>query len=142
MKIKFKKLNPNASVPTKAHEHDAGFDLTCVSKGLEGKSFVYGTGLAIQIPEGHVGLVFPRSSISKKDLILSNSVGVIDCGYIGEIMFKFKRTLVGDSLANIYEIGDRIGQLIIMPIPSIEFEEVSELEQTERGQGGYGSTGM
>ena len=113
-----------------------------MSKGLEGKSFVYGTGLAIQIPEGHVGLVFPRSSISKKDLILSNSVGVIDCGYTGEIMFKFKRTLVGDSLANIYEIGDRIGQIIIIPIPRIEFEEVSELEQTERGQGGYGSTGM
>jgi dUTP pyrophosphatase len=142
MKIKFKKLNPNASIPTKAHEHDAGFDLTCVSGTLEYPNIVYGTGLAIQIPEGHVGLVFPRSSISKKDLILSNSVGVIDCGYTGEIMFKFKRTLVGDSLANIYEIGDRIGHLVIMPIPKIEFEEVLELEQTERGQGGYGSTGM
>jgi dUTP pyrophosphatase len=141
MKIKFKKINQHASVPTKAHEHDAGFDLTCVHRWYEGSNIVYGTGLAIQIPEGHVGLLFPRSSISKQDLILSNSVGVIDCGYIGEIMFKFKRTFVGDSLLNIYEVGDRIGQLIILPIPSIEFEEVSELEQTERGQGGYGSTG-
>jgi dUTP pyrophosphatase len=95
--------------------------------------------LAFEIPEGYVGLVFPRSSICKQDLILSNCVGVIDSGYRGEVMLKFKTT---ENFARLYEVGDRIGQIIIMPYPQITLNEVEELSETERGNGGYGSTGI
>lgn len=137
MKVKIKKLHPDAVAPQYAHETDAGLDLTAtyVYKDKEG-NFVYNTGLAFEIPEGYVGLLFPRSSNAKKDLLLSNSVGVIDSGYRGEVTFKFKP--IGH---NIYNIGDRIGQMIILPYPKIEFEEVDELSESERGAGGYGSTG-
>ena len=140
MKVKIKKLNENAVIPSYLKNGDAGMDLTAVSKGydIECDTFNYGTGLAIEIPFGYVGLLFPRSSISKKDLSLSNAVGVIDSGYRGEIIFKF--TEIGDSL-KYYALGDRIGQLIILPYPQIQFQEVDELSETERGIGGYGSTG-
>ena len=108
---------------------------------------VYGTGLAFEIPLGFVGYIFPRSSNAKKDLILSNSVGVIDSGYRGEVMFKFKPSdyfaINRDNVYEdgpIYSIGDRVGQLIIMPIPKIEFIEVDELSRTDRGIEGFGST--
>ncbi len=136
MKVKIKKLNPNAVVPTYAKGGDAGLDLVATSMNFDGTQITYGTGLAIEIPEGFVGLVFPRSSIRKTDLILSNSVGVIDSGYRGEIQATFKRTGL-----NKYEIGDRGAQIIIMPHPTIEFLEVDELTNTERGEGGFGSTG-
>ena len=149
MKVKIKKLDPNAVIPTKAHASDAGLDLTAVSKKVSSDTdFIeYGTGLAIEIPEGHAGFLFPRSSISKKDLSLANSVGVVDVGFLGEVRFRFKRTLANvyyegwTAGTDSYDIGDRIGQLIILPIPSIEFEEVEELEETERGDGGFGSSG-
>lgn len=147
MKVKVKKLHPDAVIPTYAKEGDAGMDLTAISlERDEYSNFVYGTGLAVEIPKGYVGLVFPRSSISKKHQLLSNSVGVIDSGYRGEIMFKFKNALDNRvqrfiDVFKSYSIGDRIGQLIIMPYPQIEFEEVSELSESERGEGGYGSTG-
>jgi dUTP pyrophosphatase len=99
----------------------------------------YGTDIALEIPEGFVGLVFPRSSIRKYELILSNSVGVIDSGYRGEIQATFKKENGLDSLA--YKVGDRICQIMIIPHPIIEFEEVNELNNTDRGQGGFGSTG-
>ena len=113
---------------------------------------MYGSGVAMEIPKGYVGLVFPRSSISKKDLILSNSVGVIDSGYRGEILFKFKtcQQVRTDGviaapltvpLVYCYDIEERIGQIIIMPYPEIEFVEVDELEDSDRGDGGYGSSG-
>ena len=150
MEIKIKKLRKDAVMPRKAHATDAGFDLTAVSRVFDCEGNVtYGTGLAFDIPEGYVGLVFPRSSNAKKDLILSNSVGVIDSGYRGEISLKFKPSSViekpdlayiPESIAK-YEIGDRIGQIIIMPYPEIEFVEVDELGESERGTGGYGSTG-
>lgn len=149
MKIRFKKLSSEALIPTKAHPTDAGFDLTATSfKRDSYGSYVYGTGIAVEIPEGYVGLVFPRSSIAKKDMILTNCVGVIDSGYRGEIMAKFKpadrfMTSVkhNDNRISYYETGDRIAQLIIMPYPEIEFEEADELSDSERGTGGYGSTG-
>lgn len=150
MKIRFKKLSPNAVIPTKAHPTDAGFDLTATSikSDIHG-ALVYGTGIAVEIPDGYVGLVFPRSSIAKKDMILTNSVGVIDSGYRGEIMAKFKPvdrfpTSVKhyDSRISYYATGDRIAQLIIMPYPEIEFEEADELSDSDRGTGGYGSTGI
>lgn len=148
MEIKFKKLVPEAVAPTKAHETDAGFDITAVSCNYdEFGNVVYGTGIAVEIPTNFVGLIFPRSSNAKKDLILSNSVGVIDSGYRGEILFKFKR-LRGNHQNSYsylneakYMIGDRIGQLIIMPLPEVYFVETEELSDSDRGTGGYGSTG-
>lgn len=147
MKVRFKKLNPDAVVPTKAHATDAAFDLTATTRSLDDYgNVVYGTGIAVEIPHGYVGLVFPRSSVAKKRLILSNGVGVIDSDYRGEIMLKFKPTLATaeknlGTYDFIYHPYERIGQLMIVPYPDIEFEEVEELTQTERGDGGYGSTG-
>ena len=97
----------------------------------------YKTGLAVEIPFWHVGLLFPRSSIYKTGQTLTNCVGVIDAGYRGEIMMKFTLS----PYAQEYDIGDRIGQLIIMPYPRIDFIEADELTPTERGVTGYGSTG-
>jgi dUTP pyrophosphatase len=139
MKIKIKKLHKDAVIPQYAKPGDAGMDITAISKCYdEWDNVVYGTGLAFEIPEGYVGLLFPRSSNSKQDLILSNSIGVLDSGYRGEVLFKFK--MINDMF-RAYEIGDRIGQIIILPYPKIEFEEVEELSDTERGEGGWGHTG-
>lgn len=148
MKIKIKKLLENSIIPKYAKEGDAGMDLTATSKQYDEFGNVsYGTGLAFEIPEGYVGLLFPRSSICKQDLILSNSVGVIDSGYRGEVSLKFK--FIDDyyngkndiSHYRSYNIGDKIGQILIVPYPKIEFEEVLELTTTDRGLEGYGSTG-
>jgi dUTP pyrophosphatase len=173
MEIKIKKLHPDAVIPSYSKLGDAGQDLVCVSRHFdEDGNVVYGTGLAFEIPEGFVGLLFPRSSNAKKDLTLSNSVGVLDSSYRGEVSFKFKPAafFADDAWAepgtvgnvsetfdytvlpkgynqddsygfSLYEIGDRIGQIIIMPYPQVTFEEVSELSSTERGEGGFGSTG-
>lgn len=137
MKVKFKKLKSNAVIPAKAHPSDAGFDLTATSVEDNGDVVVYGTGLAMEIPAGHVGLVFPRSSVSKKGLTLTNGVGVVDSGYRGEILAKFRKSGDGGR----YEVGDRIAQLVIIPYPAIEFEETEELTSSDRGQGGFGSSG-
>lgn len=143
MVVKIKKLVENAVIPKYSKPGDAGLDLTAVSVSFEKNYVSYKTGLAVEIPEGFVGLLFPRSSNSKMDLILTNSVGVIDSGYRGEIELRYK--LVGNgvtpSIVGTYNIGDRVGQLIIIPYPNIEFEEVTELSTTERNTGGYGSTG-
>lgn len=161
MKVKVKKLNPAAVIPAKAHPTDAGFDLVATSRDIdEFGNVVYGTGLAVEIPEGHVGLAFPRSSVSKYGLAMANSTGVIDAHFRGEMKFKFKPTLC--ALENIdeegnneilvggfhdaeevlpYAVGDRIAQLVIMPIPAVEMVEADTLSTTDRGEGGYGSTG-
>lgn len=142
MKVLFKKLNKQAVTPSYAKDGDAGLDITAISRDIvitEDYEYIeYGTGLAFEIPVGYVGLLFPRSSISKKDILLSNAVGVIDSGYRGEVSFRFKR-LAWDS--TIYNVGDKIGQLIILPYPQIQLEQAKELSETERGEGGYGSTG-
>lgn len=141
MKVKIKKLDPKAVLPLYSKRGDAAMDLTAISlTKVDRDTFgylEYGTGLAVEIPEGYVGLLFPRSSISNSGLILSNSVGVIDSGYRGEVKLRFKHIL--DTAA--YKVGDRIGQIIILPYPQIEFEEVDELSSTDRGEGGFGSTG-
>lgn len=140
MKVKIKKLVPEAAIPSYAKPGDAGLDLVATYIKVEDHNtygyFEYGTGLAVEIPDGYVGLVFPRSSISKTGMLLTNSVGVIDSGYRGEIKFRFKYI----SGTKSYEVGDKIGQLIILPYPTIEFEEVDELSESERGDGGFGST--
>lgn len=137
MEVKIKKLHPEAVIPKYALDGDAGLDLTNIGYIIEDTMITYSTGLAIEIPKGYVGLIFPRSSICKKDLMLTNSVGVLDSNYRGEITFKFRK---GDN-TNYYYYGDRIGQLIIMPYPKIEFKEVEELSDSNRGTGSYGSTG-
>lgn len=137
MRVRIKKINPNATVPKYAHFGDAAMDLVCVRRWEDDHgNLCYGTGLAMEIPSGHVGLLFPRSSISKMDLRLCNSVGVIDSGYRGEIIVKFDRQ--GEDW---YNLGTRIAQLLIIPIPSVQFVEVVNLPSSDRDLGGFGSTG-
>ena len=140
MKVKVKKLHPDAVIPKYAKAGDAGLDLTAVSKEWDEakEKIVFGTGLAVEIPEGYVGLIFPRSSICKTNIALSNSVGVIDSGYRGEIKFFFSP---GPRPKANYEVGDRVGQLVIMPYPTIELVESETLSDSERGDGGFGSSG-
>ena len=139
IKVRFKKLHTAAIIPSYAKPGDAGMDLTATSIIDEAFQVTYGTGIAVEIPEGYVGLIFPRSSIRKYQLQLSNSVGVIDSGYRGEIQFTFNKT--GGVPSKKYEVGDRIGQLIIMPFPTIIPIESNDLSDSERGTGGFGSTG-
>lgn len=180
MNIKIKRLSDKAIIPAYAHVTDAGMDIVATRRWTdEYGNICYGTDLAFELPEGYVMLIFPRSSVSKYDLTLANSVGVLDCGYQGELIFKFKPSLAVSQLGTpegdsddetwdlddenvgvaipgvnpyinptchyiderVYEVGDRIGQIIILPYPSIQFEEVEEFGESERGTGGFGSTG-
>lgn len=139
--VKIKKLFENAVIPTYSNVGDAGLDLT-VSRIIENTSFTvtYGFGIAIEIPKGHVGLLFSRSSVRKFDIILSNCVGVIDSVYRGEIQSTFKKLNGLDSYN--YKVGERAAQLIILPYPTIRFVETDDLTNTARGENGYGSTGL
>jgi len=141
MNVNIKLLNSDAVLPTYAKFGDAGMDMyaTHIIK-WDNNQITYGTGVAMEIPSGFVGLIFPRSSIRKMDLQLSNSVGVIDSGYRGEIQATFNRTSTALG-TNIYDIGDRVMQIIIVPYPQIEFNLVDDLSKTERGSDGFGSTG-
>lgn len=166
IQIKFKKIIPEAVIPTKAHASDTGFDIICVGQPefnkVEGY-IQYRTGIKVQLPKGYGLQVRPRSSISKYDLMLANSLGTIDEGYTGEIFIRFKyipnvidRFLLGLQQVmpqtrghwfewaipqnRIYKEGDRIAQLIVEQIIEAEFQEVDDLEKTERGEGGFGST--
>ena len=145
LQVNIKKLSDNAVIPTYAKDGDAGMDLTATSKSYDDHGNVcYGTSLAFEMPKGFVGLLFPRSSNTKKDLILGNSVGVLDSGYRGEVVFKFRELLPSERDiefgAREYEVGDRIGQIIIMPYPQVVFNVVDELSSSDRGVGGFGST--
>lgn len=178
MKVKIKKLSDKAVIPFYSNPGDAGMDITATRKWTDVYGNIcYGTDLAFEIPEGYVMLIFPRSSVSRYDLSLCNSVGVLDSSYRGELIFKFTPSLFvgntndeetdneewdlnnGETFTaipgrnpyipdyilnwdfNVYDVGDKIGQIIIMPYPQIEFEEVNELSETKRGKGGFGSTG-
>ena len=125
-------------MPQYAREDDACMDLVAVEIVHGDKWLEYKTGLAFEIPFGYVGLIFPRSSISKTDMTLANSVGVIDSGYRGEVTARFR--FRPEFRAAIYEVGDRVAQMMIVPRPVIEWQEVEELSESERGTGGYGST--
>lgn len=144
MQVKIKKLKDNAVLPTYSTDGSAAMDLTAVSEKIffeHGITYIeYGVGLAFEIPPGHVALLFPRSSISSNTMLtLANSVGVLDSDFRGEVTFRFKPLVtVG---AKKYKIGERIGQILIVPYPKIEFVEVQELSETDRGTGGYGSSG-
>lgn len=137
MKIKFKKMNPNAVMPKRGTTGAAGFDLTAVSIEETDQFVKYYTGIAVQIPAGYFGMLVPRSSVVNTGLLMGNSVGIIDSDYVGELSAVFYLR----SGCKVYNVGDRIGQLVIVPIPAVEFVEAEELSETERGAGGYGSTG-
>lgn len=148
MEVKVKKMHAEAVIPSYATKGDAGLDLTAVSKSYdECGNTVYDTGLAFEIPEGFVGLLFPRSSNAKTNLRLTNAVGVLDSGYRGSVLFKYRNHGPKDikvydaKTTSEYKVGDRVGQLIIMPYPQIKLIEAEELSSTERGEGGYGSSG-
>ncbi|MGM9810975.1 MAG: dUTP diphosphatase [Paludibacteraceae bacterium] len=170
IKVKIKKLHKDAVIPKYAHDTDAGLDLTAVSKTIdEYGNVVYGFGLAFEIPKGYVGLIFPRSSNHKRHLTLTNSVGVIDSGYRGEVTAKFSHNLkdivprdfigrlmyflsgrlrglhaafrASQDCSYDYNVGDRVAQMIIIPYPKVEFEETEELSDSDRGANGYGSSG-
>lgn len=151
MEVRFRKLVPEAKAPYRKIDIDAGFDLSITSIEETEDFIVYHTGIAVEIPEGYVGLVFPRSSVTKYDLMLKNSVGVIDASYRGEIMCRFHSTKtvnysVGNKHISIYsgkkyEIGDRVAQIVFMELPKITLVEAEELNDTERGSGGFGHTG-
>ncbi len=144
LEIKIKRVHENAVIPSIAYFGDAGADLTAVSMRTTDKYIEYDTGLQFEIPTGYVGLLFPRSSISKTAMTLANSVGVLDCKFRGNVTFRFN--LTSENLNNYvqcggkYKVGDRIGQLVIMPIPTVAFVETDTLEDSERGTGGYGSS--
>ena len=143
MELKFKKLNEKAVLPTRAHSTDAGLDLTTYGFTQEvdasGKLvLVYHTGLAVEIPEGYMGLLFMRSSVANKSLTLTNAVGVVDSGYRGELMGKFKVTT--DSIPTVYQEGERVMQLIVLPYPKMEPIFADELSDGDRGENGYGSS--
>ena len=136
LEIKIKKIHPDAIIPKYAKPGDAGMDVIAVSKKETDKFIEYGTGLSFEIPENYVMLIFPRSSVTNKDLMLKNSIGMLDSGYRGELILRFNK--FGEEN---YEIGERIGQITIFPYPNIEFKEVDKLSETSRGNGGFGSTG-
>lgn len=146
MKVSVKKISDDAVIPSYAKPGDAGLDLTAteVSMDING-NLVYSTGLAFGIPEGYVGLLFPRSSVCKKKLSLANSVGVIDSGYRGEVKVVFRTGVSEYGILQpdtVYKAGERVAQLIILPLPYITLVEEKELPETERGMGGFGSSGL
>ena len=143
-KIKFTKVNPNATVPVRGSKFSAGYDLSaCVDRKViipPHSTVKVGTGLAIEPPKGYWGAIFARSGLAfKLGLRPSNCVGVIDEDYRGEYIVALHNDT--DTMQYI-EPNERIAQLVFLPYLNCEFEEVESLNETERGSGGYGSTGL
>lgn len=144
IKVSFKKLNANATVPSYSSKSAAGADIYACTEGeniviAPGETKMVHTGIALEIPEGYAGLVYARSGIAtKRGLAPANKVGVIDSDYRGEIMVSLH-----NHSSDVQEItdGERIAQLVIAPYLAVEFSQVDELSDTERGSGGFGSTG-
>lgn len=140
MKVKIKKLNTNAKVPTRGSEEAAGYDLysnSDVEIRPEGTIKV-NTGIAMEIPKGYFGAIYARSGLATKEgLRPANCVGVIDSDYRGEIIVAIHND---SNIVRVVEKGERIAQIVIMPYLSVEFEEVDNLDETKRGNGGFGST--
>lgn len=135
MEVKFKKTHKKSVLPFRATPNSAGLDVIAVSAKRTKVYIEYDLGFAVEIPEGYVGLLYPRSSIADKELMLINSVGVIDSDYRGSVKMRFR--YAPDESG--YELGDRVGQLIIAPAPKIEVVEAEELSPSTRGS--FGSTG-
>lgn len=144
MEIKIKKLHENAVIPSYAKQGDACCDVTAIDYEYDFKNdlHVYHTGLAFEIPERYCLKIYPRSSNTKTICYLPNSVGILDSGYRGELLVKYKSTKDNDKhIPAPYKVGDRIAQIQVMPYPIMEFIVVDELSETERGAGGFGHTG-
>lgn len=139
MEVNVKLVHPNAKVPAYANTHDGALDLTAVSctYDCEKGYYEYDTGVAVEIPRNYVGLLFPRSSVSKTGLSLCNSVGVIDFAFCDTIKLRF----YWKTNAKEYSVGDRVGQLMIVPRPYITLKVVDEFEERVDRGGGFGSTG-
>ena len=137
VKVKFTKLSEFAKPPRRATDGSAGYDMYAARIEEKEDSIIYYTDIATEIPEGYTGFLFPRSSVVKTGMHLGNGVGLLDRDYRGNISFVFYKR----EGCTPYEVGNRVGQLVIVPIPTVDFELVSELTETERGSGGYGSTG-
>lgn len=141
MIVDIKLLNSSAKLPTRANPGDAGLDIVATSVEITQDYVQYGTGLSMAIPAGYRGCIYSRSSISKKNLILCNSVGIIDSQYRGEIFIRFDKR-DHDKLGSLYEPGDKIAQLTIEKVNEITFNLVDELGDTVRGSGGFGSSDL
>lgn len=144
IRIKVKSLDYRAVFPTYSYPGDACVNLVATGKSHDGANWVYNTGLAIEIPEGYVGLLFPRSSVSKTKMLMRNCVGVIDSGYRGEIVVKMASLDIGeltDAGLPCYNVGEKVAQLMVLPVPTMEFERVDKLSESLRGEGGFGSSG-
>lgn len=146
MIVKIKKLHEDAVIPFQKHSTDGAYDVVAVSHKYKGGLHIYGLGFAVEIPEGYRLRIVPRSSFTSTHLIMQNSDAIIDSGYLGEILCKYRdlryyREGVSHFLDGVYAIGDRIAQCYLEPVIPIEWEEVTELSDTERGTGGFGSTG-
>lgn len=142
--LKIKKVHPDAVIPTLAYGSSNGFDLTAISYSMKNNYIEYKTGLSFAIPDGYVGILAPRSSVSNYDLSLANSLGVLDHNFRGEVTFRFRYTKEHNKFigSHIYENGNKIGQLLIIPNPRVQVEVVTELPDSERGTNGYGSSGL
>ena len=142
MNLDFRKLDPRARVPERAHPGDAGLDLRALEAGRigPGERLAVPTGLAVAIPEGHAGLVMPRSGLARRHgVTLANSPGLIDAGYRGELQVLLLNTDPAQTFS--IAAGDRIAQLVITPIRLAEPVVVESLDETSRGTGGFGSSG-
>lgn len=145
MILKVKKLRDGAVLPSKAYPGDAGFDLVAAEVRYFGdgtslaRTWIF-FGISVEIPEGYVGLIFPRSSIYRTQVRLSNCVGVIDSGYRGELRAVFDIVRYTDAIR--YRRGDKCAQLVILPLPLFEVVEAEELSSTERGGNGFGSSDL
>lgn len=144
MNVEFKRLNNLARIPTRGSKYAAGYDLYAATdykiEIQPHQTVKIGTGIAVAIPEGNFGGIFARSGLAlKKGIAPANKVGVIDADYRGELIVALHND--SDEVQTIEE-GSRIAQLIIIPFVSVEFQEVDELDDTERGEGGFGSTGV
>ena len=148
--IKFKLLHKDAKLPSRAHDTDAAFDVIAVSREIKDGYISYGFGFSTEIPAGWEAKVYPRSSISNYDLVLTNGVGVIDSAYRGEWGARFKlldyvvatnEEAGEESSPRLYNVGDRIAQIQFQRVPEVRFEVVEELNDSTRATGGFGSTG-
>jgi dUTP pyrophosphatase len=141
--LRVMKLRDDAVLPSRAHSGDAGFDLSAceeVTIGV-GERATVGTGIAIEIPDGHAGLVAPRSGLAlRHGLSMVNAPGVIDAGYRGEVRMILLNT--DREHAFTVEPGMRIAQLVVVPIAAVEVVETREVTATDRGEGGFGSSGL
>ncbi|MEK7646243.1 MAG: dUTP diphosphatase [Patescibacteria group bacterium] len=139
MILRIKKLDPAAKLPSRAHEYDAGLDLYALEKTIlkSGERKAVRTGIALEIPEGYVGLIWDKSGIAIKEGIKTLG-GVVDAGYRGEVLVG---TINLSAEEYVFEAGHKVAQILIQKVEQMEIEEVSELTDTTRGQGGFGSTG-